>query len=126
MKPLRNIIISNGSTSVELKNDLVYELKYEEVSVKKTMASGKRVKDIVGYRPVLVIPSGYVELNDIVQLKNMINSGEFLRVTYPGVCGDETRLFEIAPPVFKSFKYGSDGVSVWYGVTLKCTAQEVE
>lgn len=123
---MRNITISDGISSVVLRSDLVFELEYEEVGTTKTMASGKRVKDIVGYRPVLNIPTGYVELNDLVRLKSLINSGKFLQVTYPGLGGGETRLFEIAPPVYKSFKYGEDGVSVWYAVTLRCTAQEVE
>lgn len=123
---MRNITISDGLSTVVLRNDLVYELEYEEVGTTKTMASGKRVKDIVGYRPVLNIPTGYVELGDLEKLKRLINSGKFLRVTYPGLGGDESRLFEISPPVFKSFKYGADGVSVWYGVTLICRAQEVE
>lgn len=123
---MRNIFISDGVNTVVLRNDLVYELKYEEVSVVKTMASGKRVKDIVGYRPVLNIPTGYLSLPDLTRLKNMINSGQFLKVTYPGVGGVESKYFDIAPPVFKSFKYDDDGVSIWYAVTLKCTAQEVE
>ena len=123
---MRNIIITDGVYTVELRNDLVYEIEYEEVGTTKKMASGKIVKDVVGFRPVLNIPTGYVALNDIQTLKRMINSGKFLQITYPGIEGDETRLFAVSPPVFKSFKYGEDGVSIWYGVTLVCQAQEVE
>lgn len=123
---MRNIIITDGTNTVTLRNDLVYQIEYEEVGTTKTMASGKIVKDIVGFRPVLNIPTGYVALNDIQTLKRMINSGKFLKITYPGVEGDEARLFAVSSPVFKSFKYGEDGVSVWYGVELHCMAQEVE
>lgn len=123
---MRNIIISDGVNSVELLNDLVYEIEYKELNKKKTMASGKIKKEIIGYRPVLKIPTGYVKLNDLRKLKSMILSGGFLTVTYPGVDGDHTGLFDIEPPLFKSFKYDEDGVTVWYGVTLTCSAQEVE
>lgn len=123
---MRNIIISDGVNSVELLNDLVYEIEYEELNRKKVMASRKIKKEIIGYRPVLTIPTGYVKLEDLRLLKSMILSGQFLSVTYPGVDGDRTALFDIAPPVFKSFKYDDDGVTIWYGVTLKCSAQEVE
>ncbi len=123
---MRNIIISDGVNSVELLNDLIYEIEYQELNKKKTMASGKIKKEIVGYRPVLNIPTGYVKLDDLRVLKSMILSGGFLSVTYPGVDGDRTALFDIEPPVFKSFKYDDDGVTVWYGVTLTCRAQEAE
>ena len=125
MRPLRNIVISQGTNSVRLRNDLVFEIEYEEVGKIKTMASGKLKKEIIGFRPVLNIPAGYVNLRDLQRLKDMILSGQFLSVTYPGVHGDETGLFHIAPPVFKSFKYDENGVDVWYGVTLVCRAQEV-
>ena len=123
---MRNIIISDGVNSVELLNDLVYEIEYKELNKKKIMASGKIKKEIIGYRPVLTIPTGYVKLNDLRKLKSMILTGKFLTVTYPGVDGDRTALFDIEPPLFKSFKYDEDGVTVWYGVTLTCNAQEVE
>lgn len=123
---MRNIIISDGTYTVALQNDLVYEIEYEEVGTTKVMASGRMVKDVIGFRPVLIIPTGYVELSDVVTLKRMINSGKFLRVTYPGVGGDESRMFHISPPRFKSFRYSDDGVGIWYGVELHCQAQEVE
>ena len=122
---MRNIIISDSVNSVELLNDLVYEIEYEELNKKKTMASGKTKKEIIGYKPVLTIPTGYLKIEDLRLLKCMILSGGFLSVTYPGVDGDRTALFDVEPPKFKSFKYDEDGVTVWYGVTLKCNAQEV-
>lgn len=123
---MRNIIITDGIDTINLKTDLVFQLDYEAVGVTKTMASGKIVRDIVGYRPMLNIPTGYVEKADIIKLKNMINSGRFLSITYPSVDGDKTQTFLVEPPTFKSFKYDDDGISIWYGVTLRCTAQEVE
>lgn len=123
---MRNIIISDGVNSVELLNDLIYEIEYKELNKKQTMASGKIKKEIIGYRPVLKIPTGYVKLEDLRVLKSMILSGQFLYVTYPGVDGDRTALFDIGMPKFKSFKYDDDGVTIWYGVELECSAQEVE
>lgn len=122
---MRNIIISDGAESVALRNDLVFEIEHEEVGKIKQMASGKLKKEVIGIRPVLNIPSGYVELKDLQRLKRMIMSGKFLRIEYPGVDGKESGLFAVEPPVFKSFKYDENGVSVWYGVELKCKAQEV-
>ena len=123
---MRDIVISDGARAVRLRNDLVYQLEYEEVGKVKTMASGKLKKEIVGYRPVLVIPAGYVNLKDLKVLKAMITSGKFLTINYPGVGGDCSGVFHVAPPVFKSFKYDENGVDVWYGLTLTCRAQEVE
>ena len=122
---MRNIIISNGGESVVLRNDLVFEIEYVEVGKVKQMASGKLKKEVIGVRPVLNIPTGYVELKDLQRLKRMIASGAFLQIEYPGIDGDESGIFAIDPPVFKSFKYDENGVSVWYGVELKCRAQEV-
>ena len=123
---MRNIIISDGVDAVELRNDLVFEIQHEELSKRKVMASGKIKKEVIGYRPVLNIPTGYVKLEDLQKLKRLIMSGGFLRVDYPGVDGDKFGYFDISAPKFKSFKYDNDGVSVWYGVSLTCRAQEVE
>lgn len=123
---MRNIVITDGVNIVELQNDLVFEIQYETLNKRKTMASGKDKIEIIGYKPVLQIPTGYVKLEDLEKLKSMIFSGEFLTVTYPTVGGYRTALFSIEPPAFKSFKYDDDGVTVWYGVTLVCRAQEAE
>lgn len=123
---MRNITITDGLNTVTLKNDLIYELDYEEVGTKYTMASGKQVKDITGYRAILTIPTGYLVLEDYIRLSEMLRSGKFLQISYPGVEGDKSGMFDIAPPTNKAFKYGDDGVSMWYAVTLICTAQEVE
>lgn len=123
---MRNITITDGQNTVTLRNDLIFELGYEEVGTKRTMASGKQVKDIIGYRAILTIPTGYLELADYVRLSGMIRSGKFLQITYPGVEGEKTGMFDIEPPTNKTFKYGDDGVTMWYAVTLTCTAQEVE
>ena len=40
--------------------------------------------------------------------------------------GDKVGAFMVTEPAYKAFKYGDDGVTQWYGVTLSMEAQEVE
>lgn len=125
MKVLRNIKISNSENSVMLREDSIFEITHEEVGTTKQMASGKIVRDVVGYRPVLNIPVGYLSVEDVRKLKQIINSGEFATVEFPGLDGDASGSFIIAPPIYKGVIYGDNGVDVWIGMQLTCRAQEV-
>nr|DAQ98998.1 MAG TPA: hypothetical protein [Caudoviricetes sp.] len=90
------------------------------------MASGKTVLDKVGTKDVLEIPTGWLPVEDLASLKRMISAGPELTISYPTVEGDKTALFLVNQPVYKSFKYGEDGVTQWYGVTLTAEQQGVD
>ena len=109
---------------------LLYDLKFsitpKTVGPSATMASGKTVLDKVGTKDVLEIPTGWLSVEDLATLKRMISAGPELTISYPTVEGDKTTVFLVSQPVYKSFKYGEDGVTQWYGVTLTAEQQGVD
>ncbi|MBR4266490.1 MAG: hypothetical protein IKQ46_10600 [Bacteroidales bacterium] len=124
---MRNIIISDGVDTITLLNDLVFDIEPQEVSTSATMASGRLVKDIIGYKNKLVIPCGYLSLENISKLKSMIKSNNgVLQVAYPGPDGDRVEWFILEQPTYTTFSYDDEGVAVWKGVTITATAVEVE
>lgn len=90
------------------------------------MASGKTVMDVVGIKNVLVIPTGWLSPSNLATLKSMISNDHILTVTYPDVDGPKTKKFFVEHPVYKTFKYGADGVDQWYGVSLTMKQQGVD
>lgn len=124
---MRNIIISDGVNSISLLNDLVFDIKPEEISTSATMASGRLVKDVIGYKNKLEIPCGYLNLSNMSKLKNMIKSNNgILQISYPAPDSDKTEWFIVDQPTYTTFSYNDEGVAVWKGVTLSATAVEVE
>lgn len=121
-----NILITDGTQTVALKNKLIFTNTPEEVSNTATMAGGNIVKDIIGYRNVLSVPCGYLSSGDLLKLRNMIltNAG-FLTITYPTIKGMQSERFVVDMPIFKTFKYDDDGVKYWYGITLNCRGETV-
>lgn len=123
---MRRITISNGTDSVTLLSDLKFSITPKTVGPSATMASGKTVLDKVGTKDVLEIPTGWLSVEDLATLKRMISAGPELTISYPTVEGGKTTLFLVNQPVYKSFKYGEDGVTQWYGVTLTAEQQGVD
>ncbi len=116
---MRRISISdNNGNTVTLLYDLEFEIAPEFVGETVTMASGRTVRDHVGIKNTLRIPTGWLSPADLALLCRMIAQGQVLWISYPDVDGDHTEEFWIDPPVRKSFKYDKDGVSQWYGVEL--------
>lgn len=123
---VRNIIITDGLDTITLLNDLVFELSPEEISKIETMASGRLVKDIVGYKDVLKIPVGYLSVTDMSKLRDMIKRNKgLLEISYPSPTGDMVGQFLVEQPTYTTFAYDEDGVSVWKGVTINATSVEV-
>lgn len=124
---MRNIVISDGVDSISLLNDLVFDIQPNEISKTATMASGRLVKDIIGYKNKLKIPCGYLSLENMSKLKNMIKSSKgMLQISYPAPDSDKTEWFIVDQPTYTTFSYNNEGVAVWKGVTLSATAVEVE
>ena len=118
---MRRITISDGFEAVTLLPDLVFTIQPETVGTLETMASGKTVMDIVGEKITLNIPTGWLSAADLARLKGMIRRSHVLTISYPDVDGEKTDRFFVDHTVYKAFKYGDDGVELWYGVTLTAT-----
>ena len=123
---MRKITITDGVNTVTLLKDLIFTISNDIIGTKAQMASGRTVMDIVGTKTSLEIPVGYLGREDVELLRRMINTKHFLTISYPDVDGDRVGLFEVEPIAIKSFRYDNDGVSQWYGFTLKATATEVD
>lgn len=123
---MRNIIITDNVDTITLLRDLEIDVTPKEISKMETMASGREVKDVVGYKPELDIPVGYLSLEDVAKLKAMIerNFG-LLTISYPSPDGDKTAQFMVNAPTYTTFDYDDEGVAIWKGVTIKATAVEV-
>lgn len=123
---LRNIRITDGVRTVTLLSDLDFTITPQRVGVTATMASGRTVTDYIGTKMFLTVPTGWLSPSDLMTLRQMIRGNTALTVYYPDIDGDKSGKFLIGEPVYRAFKYGSDGVEQWYGVTLSMEAQEVE
>lgn len=112
-----SVVDSVGNT-VEFIKDLEFEIVPEFVGETAVMASGRTVRDHVGIKNTLRIPTGWLSPADLSKLCRMIGAGKVLTIRYPDVDGDHTDEFWVTPPVRKAFSYDEDGVSQWYGVEL--------
>lgn len=119
-----HIIITNGTDTLHLLPGIEFNITPVEVVETAVMASGREVRDYIGYRNVLEIPTGWLSAEDLAKLKRMILATHVLTVTYPTPEGDAVGEFSMPIPAMRAFKYGSDG-SVWYGVTLTMSETEV-
>ena len=120
------ITVFDGEDTIELASKIEYPLGGEEVSKKAEMASGKIVKDVVGYRDVLEIPVGYLGVETMAILRDMIRRNDgFLNISYPTPGGAITGEFVVEDPKGKIIDYDDDGKAVWLDITLKAKSTEV-
>ena len=116
---MRRIVIEDDAgNSVTLLMDIEFEIVPKFVGETVTMASGRTVRDHVGIKNTLRIPTGWLSPQDLSLLCRMIAAGQVLWISYPDVDGDHREEFWVNPPVRKSFSYDKDGVKQWYGVEL--------
>lgn len=124
---MRNIIITDGINTITSLNDLVFDIKPIEIVSSVTMASGREVRDVIGYKDSLKLPLGYLTLEQVNTLRDMIkNNSGLLQISYPTPNGDVTDWFIVNQPTYTSFGYNDDGVAIWKGVTINCTQVEVQ
>jgi len=116
---MRNIVITDGVDTVRLLSDLEFEWQPKIIGERATMASGKTVMDVTGVKNTLTVPTGWLSVADLMKLRQMIIRNAVLTVRWPSLEGDRSDECYVGMPEFKSFKYGSDGVEQWYGVTLE-------
>ena len=118
------IYSSDKSHSVTLPRVRDIEVGAEEESKTVTMASGKTVKDILGYRAKVTAVWDWIPADLVTELLNLLKTGAFLWVEYPAPDGSGAGFFSIEYPTLSVFCY-RDGIPVWHDMTLSMTAQEV-
>lgn len=96
-----------------------------EVANEITMASGKLVKEMIGFRTTITAEWDWLPAQTITDLHALLRQGGYFAVEYPDpVTGDAIGLFSVSYPETKIFKF--NGTSpMWHGVSLTMTAQEV-
>ena len=115
---MREISFSDGRNTVTVRSDPEFVWKPVRIGERAVMASGRIVMDTVGVKNTAEIPVGWLSPEDLARLKRMIAQSEALTVRYPTPEGDREDLCAVELPVFRAFRWGEDGVSQWYGVTL--------
>lgn len=94
-------------------------------AVETTMASGRVVRDVIGWRPEITAEWEWVPAGLLTQLAPIVRSGRFVEIQYPDSTGqDISVLFSIEIGNQKIFKFRG-GEPYWYNVELTATAQEV-
>ena len=119
------ITISDGVTTIEMPRVRDVSVGGEEVCKEITMASGKKVKDIIGHRAVVSAAWDWLPAETISALQTMLRKGGYFTVSYPDPDGaDKSGSFSISFPTPKVFKFNGT-TPRWHGVSLKMIAQEV-
>jgi len=120
------IKISSADRSVAIEMPRIKDISVGAVEVANTvtMASGKVVKDMIGYRATVEAVWDFVPASKLTALAALLRSGGFFFVEYPSPTGDASGMFEIEYPSMTVFAY-KGGVAVWHDVKLNMTAQEV-
>ena len=112
------ITLSDGRDTVTVTSEPEFVWRPVLIGSRAVMASGRTVMDAVGVKNTAEIPLGWLSPRDLALLKRMIQRNAALTVRYPTPEGDREDLCAVELPVFRAFRWGEDGVSQWYGVTL--------
>ena len=122
---MTQITISDGTTTITMprtrKVSDAGSMEYKEI----TMASGKRVQEMKGFRPGFTYKWDYVPAATIMALITMLRAGGFYTVGYFDLDGtDKSGVFSVSYPTHEVFKF-KEGVAMWHNCTLTISAQEV-
>ena len=82
------ISAADRSVSVEMPRIKDITVGATEVANTVTMASGKVVKDMIGYRATIQATWDYVPVTTLTALATLLRSGGFFYVEYPAPTGD--------------------------------------
>ena len=115
---MREISFSDGRDTVTVSSEPEFVWRPVLIGSRAVMASGRTVMDAVGVKNTAEIPLGWLSPRDLALLKRMIQRNAALTVRYPTPEGIRSDLCFVDMPVFRAFRWGDDGVSQWYGVTI--------
>lgn len=97
----------------------------ENVQNEVTMASGKVVAEVKGFRPTIKAEWDWLPAETIITLHALLRQGNMCYVQYPDpVDGDASGVFLVSYPETKIFTF-TGAEPRWHGVSLTMTAQEV-
>lgn len=100
------------------------EIGGENVAVEREMASGKYVRDIIGWRTTLEAGWEWLPADTLSRLVALARQGGYVTISYPTAAGDESGKFRITIGNQKIFKFVG-GEPMWYNVELSAVSQEV-
>ena len=123
---MNSIVISDGQQSITLLPEIEFSITPVRIGSSSVTSNGRTVLDIIGYQKRLNIPTGWLSASDVTSLTEMIKTSPVLSVSYPVTGGKESGYFVFELPELRAFKYDSNGVAQWYGVTLEAVSQEVD
>lgn len=123
---MNSIVISDGQQSITLLPEIEFSITPVRIGSSSVTSNGRTVLDIIGYHKRLNIPTGWLSASDVTSLTEMIKTNSVLSVSYPVTGGEESGYFVFELPELRAFKYDSNGVAQWYGVTLEAVSQEVD
>lgn len=118
------IKISKNGITIEMPRVRI-TIGGEEVTNEITMASGKKVKEMIGFRAVIKGEWDWLPAKTIADLHALLRQGGYFQVEYPDpAIGDAIGMFGVSYPETKVFKFNGTEPR-WHGVSLTMTAQEV-
>ena len=112
------ITLSDGRDTVTVSSEPEFVWRPVLIGSRAVMASGRTVMDAVGVKNTAEIPLGWLSPRDLALLKRMIQRNAALTVRSPPREGIRTERCLVDMPVFRACRWGDDGVSQWYGVTI--------
>lgn len=119
------VVITDGVTEVTLPKIKKINVGGEIVKKTVTMASGKEVEEIIGFRPAFTGEWDYVAESTLQSLLTLLKTKSLLTVTYPDpVDTYVTGVYRVSYPQVGIFKYVL-GSPMWHGVSIEFSAQEV-
>ena len=119
------IKITKGSSSIVMPRVRAVRVGGKEEANTVTMANGKAVKEMIGFRTVVTAEWDWLPAETIADLHLMLRGGGYFHVEYPDPAGGSgSGMFDVSYPETKIFKFTSSGPR-WHGVSLTMTAQEV-
>ena len=119
---MENIIIAG----IQMPKTKTLEIGGNYEAIETTMASGKVVRDIIGWRTELSATWEWVPAGLLAQLVPIVRQCGFVEIQYPDSTGEDVAaMFSVEIGNQKIFKF-VDGEPMWYNVELSATAQEVE
>lgn len=122
-----NIILYNREKTIKIDLPRVRELTVggEPVYQEKQMASGKMVRDILGFRVKISANWEWLPAETLKMVHELLRTGTYIYVEYPDpLNGKGSGMFSATYPDSKIFKFTPQEPR-WYGVSITLKAQEV-
>lgn len=122
---LDKIRITKGNTTIEMPRVRAVSVGGEEVANEIQMASGKMVKEMIGFRTTVTAEWDWLPAQTITDLHTLLRRGGYFFVEHPDpASGDASGMFSISLPESKIFRFNGTEPR-WHGVSLTMKAQEV-